>query len=136
MQLSVEFILAWVIIFLPVSVWLWRHAYYRARSRLWSLATLFGGPAGIALFFLTSSNHAPAANSAALQYEIRIPQAVPPVAYETSAADEKTQPAVAESRYMGLTGLPRCPHCGTAVSRFDTKCIRCGQQLRSGLGSS
>lgn len=148
MQLSLELaISAWLLISVGLGIWTYYDAWLRALSRAWSAAPAIAGPFGLGIYLLRSRLPGRHKQAAAIpEYDLRPvdaarPAAEPAVMESVTAAvnrhEEASAGAAADFRNASVTqGLPRCPRCGTAVSFYDVKCLRCGQLIRPTAASA
>ncbi|MDD1770078.1 MAG: zinc-ribbon domain-containing protein [Methanomassiliicoccales archaeon] len=54
----------------------------------------------------------------------------PEYKFEKQAAPQQKEAPKEEKKVEQIEGIPRCPHCGAAISTYDEKCPKCGKELR------
>ncbi len=145
MQLAVEIaIAAWSVVSVGLSVWTYNDAWMLAFSRGWAAVSLILGPVGFGIYMLRSRVAGMKKPAGQLPgYESRqVEEAAAPKHHNaapvvSSGGAAKSIPAGHEFESARLSqGLPHCPKCGTAVSYYDVKCLRCGQLIKPAVAGS
>jgi|GEM_PF-5443732 len=125
-SIEVYALFAWIIVFIPVSAWVWNDAYYEVRTRMWAIAVFISGPVALSMYLYLTRWKTGVTSTP--PYELRINFNPERKKENTAALNEGAQ---RQATHFSLTGLPHCPRCGQAVSKYDTRCMRCGLLLKN-----
>ncbi|MBX8631728.1 MAG: hypothetical protein KIY12_06530 [Thermoplasmata archaeon] len=129
----------WVLVSLTLSIWVFNDAWLLSHTRAWAVAVFIFFPLSFTLYLywsrwrrtITGEYRKP-------EYEVNTAvfaasSATGPVRASTTArkegAEQKGDRSTADKGGYSQS-LPRCPRCATAVSFYDVRCIKCGQQLQ------
>ena len=145
MQLFIEIAIAsWSLLSVALAIWTYHDAWLLAFSRGWAVSPLIAGPPGFAVYILRSRLAGKRKNPALLpEYEARqieddrkSPGGAKWQLQKSSGAGQEKEVKSEFEPTVITQGLPRCPRCGTAVSYYDVKCMRCGQLIQPAIVKS
>ena len=124
-------ILVYIEVLISVLVAAWIYLDMRNAGKvkpIWPVIGLLLGPIGALLYYVAVKqkredefSYPPAPKYEKPEYRRK--------ATKVESAPEDI-PEVEEKVVESIEGIPRCPHCGAAVSSRDWECAKCGAQLK------
>ncbi|MDH7509147.1 MAG: hypothetical protein QHH00_07090 [Methanomassiliicoccales archaeon] len=128
-------ILIWFAVGAVIALWI----FSDSRSKFdevaldWVIAGFFLSIIGAFLYkyasrqrLIREAKYPPEPRYDAPKYEFEEKKAIQPVV--SSKDEEKKKDEV--KHVQQIEGIPRCPHCGAAISTHDWNCPACGKKLR------
>ncbi|MBM4237662.1 MAG: hypothetical protein FJ151_04170 [Euryarchaeota archaeon] len=134
--LVMALILIWLAIGAVVAVWIYRDTVRKFGKAAidWVVVGLLLSVIGAVLYsyaskqkMLHEKRYPPEAKYEAPKYEFEEKKAISPSVPPSEIPKKET---TGEKKTEQIEGLPRCPHCGAAVSVHDWQCPKCGAKLK------
>jgi len=119
----------WIASATAAGIYVYNDAPLRARSRLWAIASGILFPV-LTLCYIYLNRRERRLASSIPEYSVIRSTPVTAGKENYAKAMNRLEAPMSEMQDRGIR-LPRCQHCGTAVSSFDSVCPLCGTCLNA-----
>ncbi|MEM2944387.1 MAG: hypothetical protein QXN93_01685 [Methanomassiliicoccales archaeon] len=133
----IVFAVVWFALGAAIALWIYKDSKekFGKVAKDWVVAGFFLCIIGALLYsyaakqrIIRESKYPPEPAYEAPKYEFEEKKAVSPSSQEEVEKEKK--PTAEKTPVRQIEGIPRCPHCGAAISAHDWNCPSCGKKLK------